>query len=141
MIGLIIVGHGEFAKGINSAIELVAGEQKLVEVVPFLQNHSTDDLKINIEKALKKMATEEVLIFTDIPGGSPFKAAVELSMTREGIEVIAGTNVPMVMEILFDREGTNLIEVRNKAMDAGKQQIVTFEMKEEVENEIEEDGI
>lgn len=141
MIGLIIVGHGEFGRGINSAIELVAGKQELLEVVSFLQSHSTEDLKTNIEEAIKTMGAEKTLILTDLPGGSPFKAAVELSMTYENIEVIAGTNLPMIMEILFDRNDKDLVEVRNKAISAGKQQIVTFEIPEEVAIEIEEDGI
>lgn len=141
MIGLIIAGHGEFAKGINSVIELVAGKQELVETVDFLESHSTGDLKNNIKNAISNMNAEGTLVFTDIPGGSPFKMAVELSMENEGIEVIAGTNVPMIMEILFDRENVDLVELKNRAMETGKKQIVTFEMKKKEEENIDEDGI
>lgn len=141
MIGLIITGHGEFAKGINSVIELVAGKQELVETVDFLESHSTDDLKNNIKNAIDNMNAEGYLVFTDIPGGSPFKMAVELSMENDGIEVIAGTNVPMIMEILFDRENVDLLELKERAMETGKKQIVTFEMKKKEKQQLEDDGI
>ncbi|MGO1371804.1 MAG: PTS galactosamine/N-acetylgalactosamine transporter subunit IIA [Senegalia sp. (in: firmicutes)] len=141
MIALIIAGHGEFAKGLNSVIELVAGKQELVETVDFLESDSTDDLKNNIKKAIDNMNAEGTLIFTDIPGGSPFKMSVELSMENEGIEVIAGTNIPMIMEILFDRENVDLVELKERAMETGKKQIVTFEMKKKEKQELEDDGI
>lgn len=141
MIGLIITGHGEFAKGINSVIELVAGKQENVATVDFLENHSTEDLKNNLKEKIENMNTEGTLIFTDIPGGSPFKMAVELSMENDGIEVISGTNVPMIMEILFDRESVDLLELKNRAMEVGKKQIVTFEMKKKQKQQDEDDGI
>ncbi|NBI07340.1 PTS galactosamine/N-acetylgalactosamine transporter subunit IIA [Senegalia massiliensis] len=141
MIGLIITGHGEFAKGINSVIELVAGKQENVATVDFLENHSTEDLKNNLKEKIENMNTEGTLIFTDIPGGSPFKMAVELSMEHDDIEVIAGTNVPMIMEILFDRENVDLLELKNRAMEVGKKQIVTFEMKKKQKQQDEDDGI
>lgn len=141
MIGLIITGHGEFAKGINSVIELVAGTQENVATVDFLENHSTEDLKNNLKEKIENMNTEGTLIFTDIPGGSPFKISVELSMKNDGIEVISGTNVPMIMEILFDRESVDLLELKNRAMEVGKKQIVTFEMKKKQKQQDEDDGI
>jgi len=141
MIGLIIAGHGEFARGINSVIELVAGTQENVATVDFLENHSTEDLKNNLKEQIENMNTEGTLIFTDIPGGSPFKMAVELSMEHDDIEVIAGTNVPMIMEILFDRENIDLLELKNRSMEVGKKQIVTFEMKKKQKEQDEDDGI
>lgn len=139
MIGVVIVGHGEFAKGLNSVLELIAGPQEALETVSFLQSDSSEDLRGNIKEALERLDTEETLIFTDIPGGTPFKESVLLSTEDEGVEVIAGTNIPMLLEILFDREDRNVSEVKERAMNTGKDQIISFEV--EAEEDDFEDGI
>ena len=41
MVGIIITGHSNFATGIVSAVRLVAGEQKNLEVVDFYDTYST----------------------------------------------------------------------------------------------------
>lgn len=34
MIGFVLTGHGQFAPGLKSAVDMVAGEQPNFEVVP-----------------------------------------------------------------------------------------------------------
>ena len=35
MIGLLITGHGHFATGLNSSLELIAGQQQNIALVDF----------------------------------------------------------------------------------------------------------
>ncbi|MBS4538113.1 PTS sugar transporter subunit IIA [Clostridium sp. D2Q-11] len=143
MVGVIIAGHGNFASGIESVIKLIVGEQENIRIVDFLEQHSTEDLKRNILENINELNCNSYLIFTDIPGGSPFKASVEVSMDNENIEVISGTNVPMIMEILFDRDNEEVEKLKQRAIETGKKQILSFELKEsKKEKEIKiEDGI
>lgn len=135
MIGMIVVGHGEFSKGVNSVIELVAGKQEYFELVSFLQSDSSETLRENLKKALEKLDTKETIIFTDIPGGTPFKESVMLGAENGGIEVIAGTNIPMILEILFNRSEGTIAEVTAQAVQVGKAQILSFEMEEPEEDD------
>lgn len=135
MIGVVIVGHGEFAKGINSVIELVVGKQESLELVSFLEGDSNVDLNKRIKEAIDKLDCEETLIFTDLPGGTPFKESAMLSTENDGIEVIAGTNIPMLLEILFERETSKAKELKERAMSTGKEQIVSFEIDDEEEED------
>lgn len=141
MISIIIVGHGEFGKGIESVIELVAGKQESLETVSFLQGDSSEDLNKKIKAAIDTLDSEETLIFTDLPGGTPFKESVLLSTENPGIEVLAGTNVPMLLEILFDRQSGELEELKERAMTTGKNQIVSFELEDSEEEKDFDDGI
>ena len=125
MTGIIISGHGNFATGFLSAIKLVMGNQENLEAVDFLETHSTEELKSNIQSAMDKMHVDGYLFFTDISGGSPFKSCVELSLKNGNSEVIAGSNVPMIMEILIDRLD-NPKNLMNKAIEIGKNQILSF---------------
>ncbi|RCW48697.1 MULTISPECIES: PTS galactosamine/N-acetylgalactosamine transporter subunit IIA [unclassified Halanaerobium] len=143
MTGIMIIGHGKFAEGINSVIELIAGKQDKLAVVNFLEEESTENLAENIRQKMRELECDDYLIFTDIAGASPFKKSVEISLKEKNAEVIAGTNVPMLMEILFKRNDLSLKELKDEAVKTGKNQIKTFTMKKkessaEVNNE---DGI
>ncbi|SFL18063.1 PTS galactosamine/N-acetylgalactosamine transporter subunit IIA [Halanaerobium salsuginis] len=143
MTGIIISGHGHFAAGINSVIELVVGKQDKIGVVNFLESDSTDLLYKKLTSQVKELDCDSYLIFTDLPGGSPFKESVKLSLEIENCEVITGTNVPMILEIIFKLEDLSLTDLKNQALKIGKKQILAFEVKEntnKAENKI-KDGI
>lgn len=129
MTGIIITGHGKFADGIKSVIKVVVGKEDGIEYINFTEDKSTDGLKKDLQEAVQKLECDDYLFFTDLAGGSPFKKAVEISLEGIDAEVIAGTNIPMLMEILFKIDLLELEELKNKAIEIGKKQIVNFEMK------------
>lgn len=72
MIGLIVVGHINFASGLRSAVEAIAGEQPCVEYIDFVQDMGTDQLETHIRQAVDKCQNGDgVLVFTDVAGGPP----------------------------------------------------------------------
>jgi PTS system N-acetylgalactosamine-specific IIA component len=141
MVGIIIAGHGNFATGFKSVIDLVMGNQENVEAVDFLESHSTEDLKNNLKVAMGNMDVDGYLFFTDIPGGSPFKKSVELSLEHSNIEIIAGSNISMIMEILFDRFDNSPKELMERAIKVGKNQIISFSMNKKSKRIEQSDGI
>lgn len=143
MIGIIISGHGNFATGIQSSLNLISGEFKNVLYVDFLPTDSTNDLKEKYKEALKQLEDcNEILGLTDLVGGSPFKTLVELSVEVEkNIEVIGGVNVPMAIETTMSKDiYDNLADLTNTALNTGKDSIVKFELIETQEDNF-EDGI
>ena len=143
MIGIIISGHGNFATGIASSLKLVSGGPLNVEYVDFLETDSTKNLKEKYKIALNNLKDcNDVLALTDLAGGSPFKTLVELSteVTKQ-INVIAGTNLPMALEITMLKDIIDdLPSLVNSALEAGKNGVVKFELAEK-EEELFEDGI
>lgn len=130
MVGIIVAGHGNFSSGIESVIKLIVGEQENIGFVDFLEEHSTEDLRKNIIDSIDRLDCDGYILFTDIPGGSPFKVSAEITMERDNFEVIAGTNMPMIMEILFDRNTNDVKSLKENAMETGKKQILTFDLNE-----------
>lgn len=142
MIGIIVTGHGNFASGVSSSVKLIAGLPEKYEQVDFLEEHGIEELSKNIEAAINKLNDcEGIIIFTDLVGGSPFKASVELSMKYKNIAVLGGTNLGMLIETSMAR---NFIEdldtLCNSAISTGKDQLIRYEFVERVEVES-EDGI
>ena len=101
MVGLLITGHGHFATGLGSSLRLITGNTENIVYVDFEENHSTDTLTENLNKALDELKDcDGVLVLSDLAGGSPFKSAVECKVARpdQAIEVLAGSNLPMLIE-------------------------------------------
>ena len=128
MIGLIVTGHGNFASGLTSSLKLIAGEPKNYVAVDFLESYSVDDLERELTKALDELKDcEGVLVLSDLGGGSPFKTAVMVGYPRGNVEVVAGTNLPMLIEAVNLRAmGKDISEIVAEAVENGKEGIHSF---------------
>ena len=84
---------------------------------------------------------EGILVLSDLPGGSPFKTAVEIGFPRGNVVVLGGTNLPMLVEVSMARKFIEgLDDLANMALNTGKDQVVRYEFKPVVQ-ETSEDGI
>lgn len=128
MTGIIVAGHGGFASGITGMLELVVGKPDFYEYIDFQQGESQESLEEDFDCKLNRLGNcEKVVIMTDIAGGSPFKTAVTYAVSDGRLNVIAGTNVPMLVELIFGRMNSDDTDsLIDNAMEAGKQQIVRF---------------
>ena len=118
MVGFILTGHGQFAPGLASAIAMVAGDQPAFTVVPFEGDQAAsygEDLRAAITAMREEC--DGVLVFTDLLGGTPFNQSM---MIAQNVEVLTGTNLPMVIELLFLRGNATLAELGGQAVTVGQ---------------------
>ena len=52
-------------------------------------------------------------------GGTPFRVASTLAMQKPGCEVITGTNLQLLLEMVLEREGLSGEEFRVQALECG----------------------
>ena len=142
MIGLLVTGHANFGTGITSSVNLIAGEQEAYKAVDFLPTYSTEDLTREITKALDELKDcEGVIIFTDLMGGTPFNVSAQIGHGKENIRIVAGTNLPMLVEIVMSRKFMdNLDELVDSVLETAKEQVTKYEFKQVVQ-EASDDGI
>ncbi|ROR21764.1 PTS system N-acetylgalactosamine-specific IIA component [Mobilisporobacter senegalensis] len=142
MIGIIVAGHGNFASGNLSSARLILGVQEKVIDVDFLEEDSTDTLKEKLINAIEQLG-EEVVILTDLAGGSPYNNAVVLKkeLTNCKIEVIAGTNLAMIITAMLDREGCMVEDMAENVVQAGMDGISVFHFSNSIQEVVDEDGI
>ena len=142
MIGLLVTGHANFGTGITSSVNLIAGEQEAYQAVDFLPTYSTEDLTREITKALDELKEcEGVIIFTDLMGGTPFNVSAQIGHGKDNIRIVAGTNLPMLVEIVMSRKFMdNLDELVDSVLETGKEQVTKYEFKQVV-REASDDGI
>lgn len=105
MIGCIVTGHGEFAIGMTKALTMIGGDQEHYAVVPFYEEDSLEMFENNMEESIANLRqhTDGVIIFTDLMGGTPFRTAMIKASEYDKVEVITGTNLPMLIEIGLGR--------------------------------------
>ena len=138
---MIVTGHGSFATGITSGLKLLAGEPEAFESVDFTPEDSVDSLKEKLKAALERLQDcEEVIIFTDLTGGSPFNVSIGLKMEMEReLQVIGGTNLPVVLNAFMARMmGTEAGQLAEDSLKAGKEAMVRFEAGSDEDDEYEE---
>ena len=131
MIGMLVIGHGHFASGISSSVQLIAGLPEKYLYVDFLENESYEKLEKKIQNAILELNDcQSILVFSDFAGGSPFRIATQIAENSEKrIEVITGVNPGMLIELAMARGFVNdLDELIEMAIDTGKDQVAHFEL-------------
>ncbi len=120
MVKLVVVCHGALAEGLINAMELIAGTQEEVVALRLEETDAIDGLETRVEAAVQeRQAGQEVLILVDLFGASPFNVSSRVAMRNEGVEVITGVNLPMLLETALGRENTSLVELVKVAREAG----------------------
>ena len=144
MIGLVVTGHGHFADGLHTSAKMIAGDSEYIKYVNFEDGMSTETLAEKLGEAYNALAScDGIVVLSDLPGGSPFKTAVEVSMSHpdKQIIVLSGTNLPMIITastmLSFETDAQALSD---ELMFEGKDNVVRFELAVREEAE-EEDGI
>lgn len=140
MIGLIVATHGNFASGIISSVNLIAGEQNDLIGVNFVEGQSSEELKQNLEKAISDISCDEILILTDLMGGTPFNISSTISTSTDNkkIKVVSGMNLPMLMEAVFSREQTDLDSLITVIKESAIDGISDLDTISKAENNVEE---
>lgn len=143
MIGIIVTGHGQFAKGMSSSIELICGKQEKYIAVDF-DGEGTEKLEDDLKNAFESLkACEGIIVFSDLVGGSPFKLAAIETQKCQNAKLLTGTNLPMLCEIALARTMIDDLDTLvSMAINTGKEAVQEFAISEFVNGPSEgEEGI
>lgn len=137
MIGIIVTGHGNFASGLTSSLDLIAGKPEQYVAVDFKAEFSIEDLERELHNAWDALhECEGILVLSDLLGGSPFKTAVMIAQKKEKVEIVAGTNLPMLIEVNMARKFVeDVASLANMAVTTGKDQVLRYEYVPYVQEE------
>jgi fructoselysine and glucoselysine-specific PTS system IIA component len=119
----IIATHGTFAGGIKSSLDIIIGP---MEHVFLIQAYA--DENISVEAEIKKILEQindqdELVVFTDLLGGSVTNQVIQNAL-KPNVHIVAGFNLPLIIDVLLAGNDTPLDEVINVALDNAKEQMV-----------------
>lgn len=145
---IVIASHAKMAKGIQSTLELFIGSDL---DVTYMSAYVDDEPAIEeqIETFFNQLKDEDqAVIFTDMFGGSVNQKMVTASQERENVFIIAGFNLPVVIEVIYGVEVythenlKQLVENGKNAMQlvespAALKETISKEVSAEIVEEIE----
>ena len=123
MIGIVLVTHGRLADEFVAAFEHVVGPQNGIATVCI---GPEDDMERRRQDIIDTIASVDggdgVVLLTDMFGGTPSNLAISV-MNETGVEVIAGVNLPMLIQLAQLRGSDSLAEAVVQAQEAGRKYI------------------
>lgn len=123
MSQFIIATHSYLAKGYQSSIYFFDSNVTNVHFINAYindQNNFTNELK----RLLDKLSTEQVVVLTDLPGGSVNKEAISL-LEKYNCKVISGINLPLVLELVLSTD-KNFSDAKIRSMVEQAQEQLVF---------------
>ena len=123
MVGAVIVTHSRIGERLIETAEYMAGRMDGIIAVSVDLETNVFEARRRIAEAVKQVDRGDgVLILTDLFGGSPSNIALSF-LNPEGIDVITGVNLPMIITFRNKREGRSLLELAKSIQLSGVRSI------------------
>ena len=116
----IVVGHGDFAGGLVSAVGQICGmADKLV--VLSMMGMTPGDIESAIREQLARTGAR--VIFTDLPAGSATIAARRIVKDEAGLVLVSGVNLATLLDFVFNTS-VPPAEAARAAAERGKASLI-----------------
>ncbi len=123
MIGMVLVTHGQLATEFKAALEHVVGPQDQLETITIGPEDDMELSRQDIMAAVSRVDSGQgVVVLTDMFGGTPSNLALSC-MSKLGVEVVAGINLPMLIKLASVRGDESLTDAVTHAQEAGRKYI------------------
>lgn len=124
---ILITGHGHYASGIESSLNLLAGANEDLNFVDFLEEDNDISLKEKIMRILNQHPDSQFLLVCDIVGGTPFNVCSVIANNFDNLEAVGGCNVMAVLEASLQKDNMALLELADFIIDTTKQGVSRFQ--------------
>jgi len=107
MKGILLISHGEMAKGMMNSISLFFGDLKQLDYLCLKKEDNPDQFHDLMKEKINQLNSGDgVIILADILGGTPCNQAAYL--VNEDIVVLTGMNLGMLIAIMSSRQGKTI---------------------------------
>lgn len=134
---VVIASHGRYAEGIVSGLNLLIGDDHgVIPVCAYCgEIGSTTELAGYFERFAQAAASrgKELILFTDMQGGSVNNTAVQTMMQHAHVHVVSGANLIMLMEFCMSEHSDTLSRI-NEAIAAATQAMQHINRLPEIES-------
>lgn len=124
---IVITGHGNYATGLESSIELLAGHNTDLYYLDLTIDDTDISLRDKMTDVIQKNKGSGVLFICDILGGTPFKVSVEVASKNDHMEVVAGCNIGSILEGVFQKDKISVQEMADFMVLSSKRTTIRYE--------------
>lgn len=132
MIKYAVATHGDMAEGLKSTIDLFLPNKNVSYFSAYTSEGS--DIETSLREFVEEVKDNSAIIFTDILGGSVNQKAVLATSGKDNIYVIAGFNLPLVIDLLT-KENINKTIVENSIKQSKEAIILSNDLKNIVKDD------
>ena len=123
MVGILVVSHRRLAEEFIATAELIVGEIDNCVGLSLDPDLPVDDLRQQINQAMNEVNDGDgVIVLTDMFGGTPSNLSLSF-LNQEGIEVVTGVNLPMLLKLAQSRQDHKVDELARIIKDYGRRSI------------------
>lgn len=123
MINILIVSHGDFGKELLKSSEIIIGKIDNIECISFNLGDNYTDLCKRVQESIERIGNDDLIVFTDMYGGSPFNSVTKLMKDKKFFH-ITGVNLPLFIDIAINKNTYSMNEIAEKIIKNGKKSIV-----------------
>lgn len=128
---VLILTHGKLAESFLETSKLISGETEGIAFMNMPEVMDVEKYRNDINDIVVENKETGLLIITDLLGGSPFLISSKIfSENKDSVELITGCNLCMILEIASHIETSTVKELKEIAINAGKQGII--DLKERI---------
>ncbi len=142
MENIVLISHGSMAEGVKVSLEMIVGRQEHVHTVSLRPD--SDNLQFEKELNEKMKALNgTTLIIADLLGGTPCNVATKNYLNVDGVEIIAGMTLSVVIEAVVNQQASikelvclaqeNIVDVK-AGMNQVEQEISEASKEKELSN-------
>ena len=123
MVGMLVVTHRQLAKELIDTAELIVGKIDNCIGLSLDPDLPVEDLREQITNAMNMVNDGDgVIVLTDMFGGTPSNLSLSF-LNHQGIEVVTGVNLPMLLKLAHSREDQQVDELARIVKDYGRRSI------------------
>jgi PTS system mannose-specific IIA component len=123
MVGILVITHQRLAEEFIATAELIVGKIETCVGLSLDPDLPVDDLRQQINQAMDEVNDGDgVIVLTDMFGGTPSNLSLSF-LNTEGIEVVTGVNLPMLLKLAQSREEHKVGELARIIKDYGRRSI------------------
>lgn len=127
---LVITGHGNYASGVKSALELIIGPKDNVLAFDFLKKESEEQFSLKFKDLDKN---NNYLFACDLMGGTPYKVVSRLDLNKE---ILIGTNLGGLLDTILKIDKLSLTELADNLKQTSLKSVVNIKDLKIVEKEV-----
>lgn len=125
MIGVLVATHGEMAKGLFDAIDMICGAQEKFSIVSLERGQDAESFGEELGEKINELNSGEgVVVLVDLLGATPMNQSALNLYKSDKVEVITGVNLPMVVTATMERDCfSDIKELVEKIKNDGKDSV------------------
>jgi mannose/fructose/sorbose-specific phosphotransferase system IIA component len=114
---IIVAAHGDLACALVRTVELIAGPLPNLQCLALAP---AEDLQGFTSRLANSIAPNRpALILVDMPGGTPWNLALAVAAENESVRVVAGVNLPMLLEVALAPQNGDIEKLARLAQESG----------------------